>query len=185
MQDSQQPRHLDEPAHVVGVDLVFDGPLGQIVPLVPRTSINGETQLNVLVFTLLQVCHHLLKCTDTPWSVGGGSRLTQNKPEMKDSSAKVLRNSSVNRLLISLDTLQESRGGSERLHCAVDSTDSTYLDNVSKILPLDMVVCFDEDLPEDGLSDGVVFGVEFVKAMESVTVLRERRDPNIWGYCLI
>lgn len=35
-----------------------------------------------------------------------------------------------------------------------------------------MVVGLDEDLPEDGLADGVVLGVELVEAVESVAVLR-------------
>lgn len=45
------------------------------------------------------------------------------------------------------------------------------LDHVAKVFALDVVVCLDEDLSQDGLADGVVFGVELVKAMESVTVL--------------
>lgn len=51
---------MHEPAHVVRVDSVLDGPLGQLVPLVSRASVDGETQLLVLVFALLQVGHHLL-----------------------------------------------------------------------------------------------------------------------------
>lgn len=35
-----------------------------------------------------------------------------------------------------------------------------------------MVVCFDEDLSEDGLADGIVLGVELVEAVESVPVLQ-------------
>lgn len=58
---SQESRHLHEPAHVTGVDPMFDGPLGQLVPFVPGASVDREPQLHVLVLALLQVCHHLLR----------------------------------------------------------------------------------------------------------------------------
>jgi len=47
-----------------------------------------------------------------------------------------------------------------------------HLDDVCKVFPFDVVVGLDEDLPQDGLSDGVVFGVELVEAVERVAVLR-------------
>ena len=47
-----------------------------------------------------------------------------------------------------------------------------YLDDVGKVFPLDVVVSLDEDLPQDGLSDGVVFSIELVEAVERVSVLR-------------
>ena len=47
-----------------------------------------------------------------------------------------------------------------------------HLDDVGKVFPLDVVVRLDEDLPQDRLSDGVVLGVELVKAVERVSVLR-------------
>ena len=47
-----------------------------------------------------------------------------------------------------------------------------YLNDVGKVLPLNVVVGLNEDFTQDGLSDGVVFGVELVKAVEGVTVLR-------------
>lgn len=43
---------------------------------------------------------------------------------------------------------------------------------MTKVFSLDVVVCFDEDLSQDGLADGIVFGVELVKAMKSVAVLQ-------------
>ena len=48
-----------------------------------------------------------------------------------------------------------------------------------KVLPRDAVVRLDEDLPQDGLPNGVVLGVEFVKAVESVAVLEwgHKREP--------
>ena len=48
-----------------------------------------------------------------------------------------------------------------------------HLNNVAKVFPLNVVVCFDEDLSQDGLADGVVFGIELVKAVKSVTVLQK------------
>lgn len=51
---------------------------------------------------------------------------------------------------------------------------SEHLNYVTKVFPLDVVVCFDEDLSQDGLADGIVFGIELVKAMKSVTVLQEK-----------
>ena len=44
---------------------------------------------------------------------------------------------------------------------------------MTKVFPLDVVVCFDEDLSQDGLANGIIFGIELVKAVESVTVLQE------------
>lgn len=55
---------MHEPADVVGVDAVADGPAGQLVPLVPGAPVDGQTQLRVLVLALLQVCHHLLRGRD-------------------------------------------------------------------------------------------------------------------------
>lgn len=65
MHYSQESGHLHQPAHVGGVDLMFYSPLGQFVPLVPAASVNGQPELHVLVLALLQVCHHLLKSSDT------------------------------------------------------------------------------------------------------------------------
>ncbi len=45
------------------------------------------------------------------------------------------------------------------------------LDYVRKVFPFNVVVGLDEDLSEDGFSNGVVFGVELIKPMECVTVL--------------
>ena len=53
-----------------------------------------------------------------------------------------------------------------------------YLDDVGKVFPFNVVVRLDEDLPQDGLSDGVVFGVELVEAVERVSVLRGGIKPN-------
>lgn len=39
---------------------MLDGPLSQLVPLVSGATVDGQTQLGVLVLTLLQVRHHLL-----------------------------------------------------------------------------------------------------------------------------
>lgn len=51
---------------------------------------------------------------------------------------------------------------------------SRYLDYMPKVFPLNMVVSLDKDFSEDGLSNGVVLGVEFIKAVKCVTVLQER-----------
>lgn len=70
---------------------------------------------------------------------------------------------------------------------AVNAT-SVYLDDVSEVFPVDVIVSFDEDLSQDGFSDGVVFGVELVEAMERVSVLRRKLDVShmCWndGKCL-
>lgn len=47
----------------------------------------------------------------------------------------------------------------------------SHLDDVGKVLPRDAVVCLDEDLPQDGLPNGVVLGIELVKTVEGVAVL--------------
>lgn len=58
--DVKQPGDLDQPAHVVGVDVVVDGPLGQLVPLCRGPAVDGQPQLQVLVLGLLEVVHDLL-----------------------------------------------------------------------------------------------------------------------------
>ena len=45
---------------------------------------------------------------------------------------------------------------------------------MTKIFPLHVVVRFYEDLSQDGLANRVVLGIEFVKAMESVAVLKTK-----------
>ena len=64
---------------------------------------------------------------------------------------------------------QQAAGGAA--HVRLDS----HLDDVGKVFPLDMVVSLDEDLPQDGLTDGVVLGVELIKAVECVPVLKGMR----------
>lgn len=54
---------------------------------------------------------------------------------------------------------------------------------MTEVLPLHVVVGFDEYLPQDGLADGVVFGVELVKAMERVAILE--RETAYSYLCLI
>lgn len=48
-----------------------------------------------------------------------------------------------------------------------------HLNNVTKVFPLNVVVCLDEDFSQNGLTNGIVFGIELVKAMESVSVLQK------------
>ena len=47
-----------------------------------------------------------------------------------------------------------------------------------KVFSFDVVVSLDEDLSEDGFSDGVVFGVELVKPMECVTILISKHNQS-------
>ena len=47
--DVVESRDLDDPADVVGVHLVIDGPRGQLVPLVGLAPVDGEAQLGVLI----------------------------------------------------------------------------------------------------------------------------------------
>lgn len=53
-----------------------------------------------------------------------------------------------------------------------------YLDDVSKVLPRNLVVGFDEDLAEDRLPDRVVFGIEFIKSVKGIPVLEEMGRPG-------
>lgn len=48
---------------------------------------------------------------------------------------------------------------------------SPHLDDVSEVFPRNPVVRLDEDLSEDRLPNRVVFGIEFIEAMEGVPVL--------------
>lgn len=59
-QHSQQSRDLNQPTHVVGINVGLDGPLGQLVPLLPVLPVDAQTQLDVLIFGLLEVAGDLL-----------------------------------------------------------------------------------------------------------------------------
>lgn len=48
-----------------------------------------------------------------------------------------------------------------------------------KVFSFNVVVSLDEDLSENRLSDRVVFGVELVKPMERVTVLKSKDTRQI------
>ena len=41
--------YLNEPSHVVGVDVVVDGPIGELVPLARRSAVDAQPQLEVLI----------------------------------------------------------------------------------------------------------------------------------------
>ena len=60
--DLLEPRNLDHPANVGGPDVVRDGPLGELVPLVLLAAVDRETHLRVLVLAVLEVGDHFLKC---------------------------------------------------------------------------------------------------------------------------
>ena len=47
----------------------------------------------------------------------------------------------------------------------------THLDQLSEEPSADVVVRLEEDLPEPGLADGVVLGVELVEPVEGVAIL--------------
>lgn len=51
---------MNEPAYIIGVHTMFDGPLSQVIPFVSGAAVDGQAQLGVLVLALLQVKHHLL-----------------------------------------------------------------------------------------------------------------------------
>ena len=87
------------------MDVVGDCPVGQLVPLVHRPPVNGQTELQVDVLSIVQVNEDLL-------------------------------------------------------------------DYVGKVFTIDHVISLHEDLSESGLSDGIVFGIEFVKSMECISILR-------------
>lgn len=145
---SQESWHLYEPADVVGVDLMFDGPPGQFVPLVSGAAVDRQPELHVLVLALLQVSHHLLRSSDT------------NSQQRAPVPHTV--------------TLQASAALAVLKAQAIVYAFSEHLNDVTKVFPLDVVVCFDEDLSQDGLADGVVFGIELIESVESVTVLEKK-----------
>ena len=90
--NSQQPWHLDNPAHVGTPHFVVQDPLGQLAPLISATSIYGNSQLSVLIFTFTKVCHHFLQMKSLgQMTVMGYNRLTaklQGLPLTLISSAK-------------------------------------------------------------------------------------------------
>lgn len=59
-------------------------------------------------------------------------------------------------------------------------TFEVHLYDVTEIFPLHVVVRFYEDLSQDGLTDRVVFGVEFVKTMESIAVLKTKQNKTFF-----
>ena len=50
-----------------------------------------------------------------------------------------------------------------------------YLDKFSKEPSVDVVVSLEENLPEPGLSDGVVLGIELVEPVEGITILCKKK----------
>lgn len=60
LQHSLYSGHLNDPPHVGRVYFVLNKPLRQAVPLLWRTSVDGQTWLCMLVLTLLQVMGHFL-----------------------------------------------------------------------------------------------------------------------------
>ena len=58
---AQETRVLHEPHDVRVVHAVGERPLREPVPLGARLAVHREAQLRVLVLTLLQVIHHLLR----------------------------------------------------------------------------------------------------------------------------
>lgn len=49
---------------------------------------------------------------------------------------------------------------------------------MTEIFPLHVVVRFYEDLSQDGLANRIVLGIEFIKTMESVSVLKMKQKTN-------
>lgn len=49
----------------------------------------------------------------------------------------------------------------------------SYFDYFSKIFPPNIVVSFKEDFTQTAFSDWIIFGVEFIEAMESITILNK------------
>lgn len=48
-----------------------------------------------------------------------------------------------------------------------------YFNHMSKVFPIDVVICFDENLSQSALSYGVVLCVELVKSMKGVPILQQ------------
>lgn len=84
---------------------MLETPNRQFGPLIPRFAVDGQTQLSILVFWLLEITCHLF-------------------------------------------------------------------DDVCKVFAVQEVIRLEENFTQTRFADGIVFGVEFVKAMESVAVLK-------------
>lgn len=54
----------------------------------------------------------------------------------------------------------------------------SHLDYVRKVFSFNVVVGLDEDLSQDGFSNGVIFGVELIKPMKRVTVLTSKQNQS-------
>lgn len=159
--NSQETWYLDEPAHIVGVDLMLDCPLGQFVPLVSGAAVDWQPEFHVLVLALLQVGHHLLR-----------SRGTKRPPEGAKAQRVCRAQKQLHCTLCKIQAIE----------CCSVCAFSEHLNNVTKVFPLNEVVRFDEDLSQDGLTDGIVFGVELVESMESVTILQSKGEILSHGH---
>ena len=53
-----------------------------------------------------------------------------------------------------------------------------YLDELAKEPAADVVVRLEEDLPESGLPDGVVLGIELVKSVKRVSILCKNKNKT-------
>lgn len=56
-----QTRHLNQPSHVVRVDVVGDRPVRQRVPFLAVLAVDRQSRLGVLVLALVQIAEHLLE----------------------------------------------------------------------------------------------------------------------------
>lgn len=75
--------------------------------------------------------------------------------------------------LLSSSKAHQCHTGPLNVHPQRQSRSPEHLNDVSKVFPFDVVVCFDENLSQDGLANGIIFGVELVKAVKGVTVLKK------------
>lgn len=75
--------------------------------------------------------------------------------------------------LLSSSKAHQCHTGPVSVHQQPQLCSPEHLNDVGKVFPFDVVVCFDENLSQDGLADGIIFGVELVKAVKGVTVLKK------------
>lgn len=61
----------------------------------------------------------------------------------------------------------------------IESLDTIYLDNFGKIFSIEVIIGFEKHFTQSRLADWVVFGIELIETMESVSILqRNKCKPN-------
>ena len=54
-----QTRNLDQPSHVVRIELVVDDPFRELIPFILGTAVYADPPFAILILALFEICHDL------------------------------------------------------------------------------------------------------------------------------